>query len=336
MKRTNVATTSEKPHGTNYSSMEVVAQTTAQRSSTRPGGTKKRFLGADFVPGPFDVICARGKQSMAHEGNKNFRLLIWKYTAWYGKVSTKLEKGIVVLEITDHIREMNGMFVKQDAATGSWFEVDEVAVREKIGQNFQNALSHNYKSSCKRKIQHRHVATAHLATSLHRLVISDKRVHDAVELVKKKIAMSSLSPGRGAVPSSNVNKNSNKSGEPMTSKGTTFSGDKDNNEQTKDILNVTFLDGATTSMIDPFQVLESGEMMTAAGAHDTSGGGKRCGESEERCQRNSSDYVNMDVNSLPSQVGHDCTSNSVRSIDRRKKKRDDTTKFFQRKQYYCN
>ena len=38
--------------------------------SMKPG------LGPNFTPGPYDVICARGKQAFQHPGNRYFRSLV--------------------------------------------------------------------------------------------------------------------------------------------------------------------------------------------------------------------------------------------------------------------
>ena len=54
-------------------------------------------LSIDFVPSPFDVICARGKQAKLH--NQQFRAKIHESSEAYAKAETKLYKSLVVSSV---------------------------------------------------------------------------------------------------------------------------------------------------------------------------------------------------------------------------------------------
>ena len=60
----------------------------------------KRKLADDFTPGPFDVICARGKAAHDHEGNVRFRAVVQEYQLAYSSALTKFDKSQIVSYIT--------------------------------------------------------------------------------------------------------------------------------------------------------------------------------------------------------------------------------------------
>ena len=58
------------------------------------------YLGDDFVPGPNDVVCARGRSYWDHQGNQYYRILVANATQRYSANTTnKLEKSLIVSEI---------------------------------------------------------------------------------------------------------------------------------------------------------------------------------------------------------------------------------------------
>jgi hypothetical protein len=93
-----------------------------------------RVLARDFRPGPKDVICARGKRALGHEGNIRFRRLIGQNLRIYSESTTKLEKSLIVTSIVDNVRQSSphGGFIKKDK--GQWYEVGDHIAREKCGQ----------------------------------------------------------------------------------------------------------------------------------------------------------------------------------------------------------
>jgi hypothetical protein len=113
--------------------------------------SERHLLAADFTPGPYDCICARGKAAANHAGNVRFRSLIHRFKNAYAQANTKVEKSLVVSEIVDAVRGMSprGGFVKKFGNT--WYEVGDSAAREKIGQCLRDSLHESYKSSTKAK-----------------------------------------------------------------------------------------------------------------------------------------------------------------------------------------
>ena len=105
----------------------------------------------DFTPGPYDVICARGKQAAQHPGNVRFREIIQRFKPDYSQATSKVEKSLLVSEIVDSVREFtpNGGFVKKFG--GRYYEVGDSVAREKIGQCLRDQLHSKYKSSTKAK-----------------------------------------------------------------------------------------------------------------------------------------------------------------------------------------
>ena len=108
-------------------------------SNTEIKNTTKSFeqmrrLDESFVPGPLDVICARGNRALQHPGNKRFRAIIQSRLQEYSNTTTKLEKSFIVSEVVRYVRQSSpeGGFVKELA--GVWYEVGDHLAREKVGQ----------------------------------------------------------------------------------------------------------------------------------------------------------------------------------------------------------
>lgn len=96
-----------------------------------------RPLATGFAgPGPFDVICARGKKALNHSGNRRFRAMIKANLQKYSMATSKLEKSLIVSGIVDSVREASpgGGFIKQE--NGKWYEVGDHIAREKCGQRY--------------------------------------------------------------------------------------------------------------------------------------------------------------------------------------------------------
>ena len=105
----------------------------ASNMRTVQSNDNTKCLGPDFQPGPFDVICARGKSAFQHPGNKRFRELIENRAEDYASASNKFEKSVIVSQIVDEVRQASpgGGFIRSDK--GIWYEVGDAA-REKVGQ----------------------------------------------------------------------------------------------------------------------------------------------------------------------------------------------------------
>lgn len=144
-----------------------------------------------FVPGPFDVICARGKMAYNHEGNRYFRRVVARAADRYSKVESKLQRSMIVTEVLDTIRARGNGFIRQNDR-GEWVQCADVMCREKIGQHFRNALADRYKSSAGSKrrqskggqqqpIPCTTVLPKGLLDRLRRIVFSSKTVTHIVE-----------------------------------------------------------------------------------------------------------------------------------------------------------
>ncbi len=112
--------------------------------SLKPLASSK--FGPHFAPGPYDVICARGKEAFGHSGNKFFRSLVEKQVDLYADTTSKAQRSSIVSDIIDKVRSMGNGFVTRES-DGTWIEVDDTLAREKTGQLFRSALGFKYKSS---------------------------------------------------------------------------------------------------------------------------------------------------------------------------------------------
>lgn len=133
-------------------------------------------LPAHFVPGPYDVICARGKEAKNHKGNKRFRVLIQESLEKYSEAKTKIEKSIIVSDIVSAIREAspNGGFVKEE--NGVFYDVGDRIAREKTGQSLRDSLHSQYKSSTKAKRQHRRKVQSGIVHNIESLLHTNQEV----------------------------------------------------------------------------------------------------------------------------------------------------------------
>ena len=91
-----------------------------------------RRLSPSFRPGPFDVLCARGKLAYGAEGNRRFRELVAQHQKNYKACTCKYEKSKIVSHIVNTVRTASphGGFVKQ--IDGGWFEVGDRHAKEKV------------------------------------------------------------------------------------------------------------------------------------------------------------------------------------------------------------
>jgi hypothetical protein len=161
-------------------------ETTSERSSK--WYRHSRNLGPNFSPGPFDIICAHGKEAWNHSGNKLFRALVAQATDEYSRVGTKAEPTAIVSKILQTIRSRGTGFVKQQEQTGGaggcksreWIEVGDLLAREKVGQRLRNALSNQYRSSIGSKKKRRRKIQVKQADSLHDLMESNEHIHQSM------------------------------------------------------------------------------------------------------------------------------------------------------------
>jgi hypothetical protein len=142
-------------------------------------------LPSHFTPGPYDVICGRGKEAKDHSGNKFYRSLVQKSMVRYSKASNKYQKTIIVSYIVDEVRTRSpeGGFVKQES-DGLWYEVGDHLAREKAGQNLRDGLCKQYKSSTKAKRRRREVMSADLVCDVDHMIQSNEFVSNRINILQ--------------------------------------------------------------------------------------------------------------------------------------------------------
>lgn len=124
--------------------MEQLQQPSAETSAfTNSGGSsspsnrtepprKRTRLYDGFLPGPLDVICAKGSMAYSHSGNRWFRNYIQKQLSKYSSATSRSKKSQIVTEILHHIRMASpeGGFVR--CIDGVYYEIGDIKAREKV------------------------------------------------------------------------------------------------------------------------------------------------------------------------------------------------------------
>lgn len=142
-------------------------------------------LSGSFYPGPFDVICSRGKKAKCCSGNLHFQSIIQQSSKKYARAKGGLEKSLIVSEIIDIIRRKSpdGGFVKLNG--GRWFEVGDWIAKERVGQSLRDLLHGQYRSSASSKKRRRERANAKKNDGLDLDVLIDLNMY-ASKRIKKK------------------------------------------------------------------------------------------------------------------------------------------------------
>lgn len=104
-------------------------------------------LDASYQPGPFDVVCGRGKGSYNRPGNKRFRSLVATYIPQYLSAKSKVDKSVVLNTIIDKVHSFSNpdsgtpaQFVKYTKGTG-WVMIGDDHAREKVGHAIREAIA---------------------------------------------------------------------------------------------------------------------------------------------------------------------------------------------------
>lgn len=145
-------------------------------------------LPLEFVPGPNDVVCARGKSYWDHEGNRRYRDLISAATQKYSTTTNKLDKTLIVSEIVDVIHKKKGRFVKKEKKGGPWMVVDDIFTREKVSQSLRDGLHDRYKSSTKAKKQRRASVNEKFNDDVDRVIHSNRMVSQRIKDLTREVA----------------------------------------------------------------------------------------------------------------------------------------------------
>jgi hypothetical protein len=128
-----------------------------------PQSQAQKQLPPGFQPSITDVVCGKGKACYNHSGNQTFRMLVEANLPRYISAATRLEKGRLVTEISQVIRsnaKNGGGFVKLDYDTGLWFEVGNVAAKEKVAQTMRELVMKTNPEKEARKLKKRAISRA--------------------------------------------------------------------------------------------------------------------------------------------------------------------------------
>jgi hypothetical protein len=154
------------------------------------------------MPGPFDVVCARGRQFFNHSGNRRYRELVGYVTKEYAVARNKMEKSLVVLNIIEQVHRANGRFIKREKQGGPWVEADEIFAREKCTQSLRDGLSTKYRSATKAKRERRTQHDKQLHSDVDKIVRSNASVVQQMESLAHRVSM--LNSNRPAVSDETV------------------------------------------------------------------------------------------------------------------------------------
>jgi len=81
------------------------------------------------APGPYDVICGRGRGNFRHPGNRRMLRMFWNVKAKYNK-GTKVQKTMIGRAIVEDITSKGGRFLKRSEK--GWEEVEKKTVLRKV------------------------------------------------------------------------------------------------------------------------------------------------------------------------------------------------------------
>jgi hypothetical protein len=153
-------------------------------------------LPIEFEPGPFDVICGRGRACKDAPGNKAYRDVIMSQLQLYAKSYTKLEKGQIISDIMQQVKQQCHQYhAKSNNATtsqtdqitlggfikysnGRWYDVGDFLAREKTSQCFRDALSLQYSSSAQSKYLRRRANHNRAEANVTDTCSSQNDIHD--------------------------------------------------------------------------------------------------------------------------------------------------------------
>ena len=177
------------------SSMGIMMSTSKSATSTSSSPSpaqsfdREYQLPNDFVPGPMDVVCARGKGCGKYLGNIRFRQIVECAMTKYASTDSRLEKTLIVSEIVETIRNSSssnvGGFVKKEK--GNWYTVDDTKAREKVSQSLRDMLSMKYKSSNKNKKRRRRELNQKINQELDNMVQTNTIVSQRIKQLSTDI-----------------------------------------------------------------------------------------------------------------------------------------------------
>jgi hypothetical protein len=111
---------------------------TSNKACTKASPVKESW--ANNEPGPYDVLCNRGRRAFQSIGNRRFRLIIENHADKYDTIKVRAERSMIVISIVKVIELAGGNFLKQTKG-GTWEKASKVQAKEKVGHALRAALS---------------------------------------------------------------------------------------------------------------------------------------------------------------------------------------------------
>lgn len=113
----------------------------------------KEVMPSYYSPGPYTVLCGRGREFFNSVGNRRFRVIAGIHLARYSRAESRSDKTAIVSSIVGTVRSAGGAFVKREKQ--QWIEVGDAVAREKVGAYLRDCLHTKYKSASKSKLARR-------------------------------------------------------------------------------------------------------------------------------------------------------------------------------------
>lgn len=112
-------------------------------------------LPMSFRPGPYSVICGRGRKAIDSIGNRRLQVIAQLFIPRYTQATRKQEKTDIVTEIIETVQmacdHVEHAFVRY--SDGQWWQAGTLQSREKVGTMLRDLLANKYRSSTKSKLQ---------------------------------------------------------------------------------------------------------------------------------------------------------------------------------------
>ena len=102
-------------------------------------------LPAGYSPSDYDVVIGKGKKYYNHKGNAMLRVLTHSMLPRYNDCKTKLEKSLIISEVSEVVRE-KGNFIKRDNVSDDWVLAEDLLTREKVSAVLRDSLHQSKKS----------------------------------------------------------------------------------------------------------------------------------------------------------------------------------------------
>lgn len=98
------------------------------------------ILPPGFRPAETDILCGRGKAFASHCGNRNFSETVRENLHRYLDAPRRVQKSKVVASVVAEILQSGARFVKQEKASGRWYQMNEDQAHEKTGHAIRDLI----------------------------------------------------------------------------------------------------------------------------------------------------------------------------------------------------